>query len=88
MTDRRTYFVWRGKADVWITAYSDACVLRRVVISGRSDKKNAEALRSNAWQRRAEKQQTLTTNQIERLATQVMDGRPERIYQEAFRQYL
>lgn len=88
MLERRTYFVWRDKADVWITAHADAGVLRRVVIFGLTDKKDAEALRSSAWRLRAEKQQTPTIHQIERLAEQVMEGREERIYQEHFRRYL
>lgn len=88
LLDRRTYFVWRDKADVWLTVYGDAGVLRRVVISGLKDRKDAAALRSEAWRTRAERQQMLTTDQIEQIAEEVATTRPERDYQEAFRQYL
>lgn len=86
--DGRTYFVWRDKHDVWLTADGKSGVLRRVVISGLAVEKDAKVLRSDAWRTRSEIGQRLTTDEIKQLAVEVVKQRPARQYQELFRSSL
>lgn len=88
LINRRPCFTWHGKKEVWLTAHADAGVLRRVVVSGLTAKKDAEALRSEAWCFQQETGKTLTVDDIRRIANDVASNRPEREYRDLFAQCL
>jgi len=88
--DKVVRYKWTGRDDVWLAADADGGALRRVVISGLKDEKEARVLRAEAIKLRAATGVRLTTDDIARLAEEIASDpeRERRDYQRTFRYHL
>jgi len=79
---------WHGNQDVWLRFDHKSDELRRTVVTGLKDEKEAKVLRSEAWRRVDRDGNPLSGPDVRQLAARIIDERSQREYQSSFEGFL